>query len=235
MTIELFRQDSYLQTCEAKVTGHKDNAILLDQTVFYPTGGGQPCDFGNLILEDGHEIKIIGCEKDNETGDILHIVEEGTALSAIGTAVTCQIDWERRYTFMRMHSLLHLLCAKVDGEITGCSIGLEKSRVDFNLPEPPDKEALSKAVNDEIINAPIIEIGQISDEDLDANPDLIRTMSVKPPRGQGSVRTIRIGDIDYQPCGGTHVKSLDEIGPVRIGKVEKKGKLNRRINVHFAD
>ncbi len=234
MTKELFRADSYLKTCDATISAHQDNALLLDQTIFYPTGGGQPGDSGTLTLEDGSQITIANTVKDRDTGAHLHLVEEGTPLPAVGTKVTCAIHWERRYQLMRMHTALHILCSKVDAAVSGGSIGLEKSRLDFDLPESPDKEALAAAINAEIEANLSVDIGSITDEELESNPDLIRTMSVKPPMGQGSVRTIRVGDVDYQPCGGTHVKSTGEIGLIRIGKIEKKGKQNRRINIHFA-
>lgn len=234
MTKELFRTDSYLKECDATVTATQDNAIILDQTVFYPTGGGQPGDSGTFELSDGHTITIANTVKDRETGALLHLVEEGTPLPDIGDKVKCIINWDRRYQLMRMHTALHIMCSKVDAAVSGGSIGLEKSRLDFDLPESPDKEALAAAINAEIDADKAVEIGAITDEELESNPDLVRTMSVKPPMGQGSVRTIRVADVDYQPCGGTHVKSTGEIGPIRIGKIEKKGKLNRRINIHFA-
>lgn len=234
MTQELFRDDSYLKTCPAKVIGHQDHAVILDQTVFYPTGGGQPGDKGILELRDGTNLSVLTTVKDRDTGAHLHILEEGTPLPEIGSSLTCQIDWDHRYRLMRMHSALHVLCALVDGAVTGGSIGVEKSRLDFNLPEAPDKEALNAAFNALIAEDHTIDISAIDDETLKENPDLVRTMSVAPPTGQGSVRTIRVGSVDYQPCGGTHVKSTAEIGPMRIGKIEKKGKLNRRINIHFA-
>lgn len=235
MTIELFREDSYLQECQAKVISHQDGAVVLDQTVFYPTGGGQPGDSGLLILADGSKLTVANTIKDNETGALLHLLEEGTPLPAIGENVTCKIDWERRYKLMRMHTALHILCSKIDAPVSGGSIGLDKSRLDFDLPESPDKDALSVELNKEIEANLSIEVSSISDEELSANPELIRTMSVKPPMGQGSVRTIKVGNVDYQPCGGTHVRSTGEIGAIRIGKIEKKGKQNRRINIHFAD
>lgn len=235
MTQELFRNDSYLKECAATVVDVKDNAIILDQTVFYPTGGGQPGDSGTLTLDDGRTITIANTVKDRETGALLHLVEEGTPLPEVGTSLKCEINWDRRYQLMRMHTALHLLCSKVDAAVSGGSIGLDKSRLDFDLPESPDKEALAAAINEEIAANKPVEVGSISDDELNENPDLIRTMSVKPPMGQGSVRTIRVADVDYQPCGGTHVKSTGEIGPIRIGKIEKKGKQNRRINIHFAE
>ncbi|WP_419797533.1 MAG: alanyl-tRNA editing protein [Terasakiella sp.] len=235
MTKELFRDDSYLKECTATVSAIQDNAIILDQTVFYPTGGGQPGDSGTFTLSDGRTITIANTVKDRDTGAHLHLVEEGTPLPNVGETVEAHIDWDRRYTLMRMHTALHIMCSKVDGAVTGGSIGLEKSRLDFDLPEVPDKEDLADAINTEITANKPVEISAISDKELEENPDLIRTMSVKPPMGQGQVRTIRIAEVDYQPCGGTHVKSTGEIGPIRIGKIEKKGKLNRRINIHFAE
>jgi misacylated tRNA(Ala) deacylase len=235
MTKELFREDSYLKECTATICAIQDNGIILDQTVFYPTGGGQPGDSGTLTLPDGRTLNVINTVKDRETGAHLHVLEDGCPLPQTGEQVNARIDWERRYKLMRMHTALHIMCSKVDGAVTGGSIGLEKSRLDFDLPDVPDKEELSALINAEINANIAVEVSAISDEELENNPDLIRTMSVKPPMGQGSVRTIRVGDVDYQPCGGTHVKSTGEIGPIRIGKIEKKGKLNRRINLHFAE
>lgn len=235
MTKELFREDSYLKECTATICAIQDNGIILDQTVFYPTGGGQPGDSGTLTLPDGRTLNVINTVKDRETGAHLHVLEDGCPLPQTGEQVNARIDWERRYKLMQMHTALHIMCSKVDGAVTGGSIGLEKSRLDFDLPDAPDKEELSALINAEINANIAVEVSAISDEELENNPDLIRTMSVKPPMGQGSVRTIRVGDVDYQPCGGTHVKSTGEIGPIRIGKIEKKGKLNRRINLHFAE
>lgn len=234
MTKELFRDNSYLQECDAIVTATKDNGIILDQTIFYPTGGGQPGDSGTFEFSDGSSLTIANTVKDRESGVHLHLVEEGSPLPNIGDKVKCTLNWERRYQLMRMHTALHVLCSKVDAPVSGGSIGIEKSRLDFDLPESPDKEALAAAINAEIEANISIEISAITDEELENNPNLVRTMSVKPPMGQGSVRTIRVGDVDYQPCGGTHVKSTGEIGLIRIGKIEKKGKVNRRINIHFA-
>jgi len=143
------------------------------------------------------------------------------------------LDWDRRYKLMRMHSALHLLCGSVDGAVTGGSVGAEKSRLDFDLDEAPDKEALTAKLNAAVDADADVAISWISDEELDANPDLVRTMSVKPPRGSGRVRVIDVQGIDLQPCGGTHVKKTGEIGRLRVGKIEKKGRQNRRINIHF--
>lgn len=233
MTTELFRSDSYLQHCTAQITDHFDHGVVLDQTVFYPVGGGQPGDQGRLVDENGTVYSVIDTHKDRDSGLHVHVLDPDSPLPAVGSVVTAEIDWERRYKLMRMHSALHILCAKVDGAVTGGSIGTEKGRLDFDIAESPDKDALAAAINSEITANHPLEIGAISDEELTAKPELIKTMSVKPPMGQGSVRTIRVGSVDYQPCGGTHVKNTQEIGPIRIGKIEKKGKLNRRINIHF--
>lgn len=235
MTQELFRDDSYLKATKAIVADVTENAVILDQTVFYPTGGGQPGDSGLLTCETGESFTVITTQKNREDGKLHHILADGETPPAIGTELTATIDWDRRYRLMRMHSALHILCSKVDGAVTGGSIGEEKGRLDFDLTEAPDKEALEQLINS-VVDADIpLQIGAISDEELIANPDLIRTMSVKPPMGQGSVRTIRIEGVDYQPCGGTHIKSTGEIGRLKVGKVEKKGKQNRRINIHFAE
>ena len=233
MTKVLFRTDSYLQTSPARIIETRGHAVFLVQTVFYPTGGGQPGDQGTLHLEDGTSLTITTTCYDPEDKAILHILSEGSQIPGAGIQVTCQIDWDNRYKLMRMHSALHILCSKVDGPVTGGSIGTDKGRLDFDIEIAPDKDALAAAINQEIAADHPLSIGEISDEELNQNPDLIRTMSVSPPRGQGSVRTITIANVDYQPCGGTHVRSTREIGNIRIGKIEKKGKMNRRINIHF--
>lgn len=235
MTEELFKTDSYLANCKAEVMTVDENGIQLDRTVFYATGGGQPGDSGKLIRADGSEIEIIDTRRDRASGDYLHIPAEDSVLPAVGEKVVAQIDWERRYRLMRMHSAMHVLCSLVDGGVTGGSVGTERSRLDFDLPDAPDKAALEAEVNRVIAEDHPVSIGAISDEELAANPDIVRTMSVKPPTGSGQVRTIRIDEVDYQPCGGTHVKATGEIGAIRIGKVEKKGRANRRINIHLVD
>ncbi len=238
-TEELFRDDSYLKTCTAKVVGVGRGAsgrgVELDRTVFYPTGGGQPGDGGVLALEDGREIIITEAVKDKLTGAIFHIAEEGAVMPGVGEAVSATIDWEQRHKLMRMHTFMHILSALVDGGITGCQAGVAKSRVDFNLPESPDKEKLNAEINRIISENHSVGNSWISDDELDSNPELVRSLSVAPPRGGGRIRVINIDGVDLQPCGGTHVKSTAEIGPVRIGKIENKGKQNRRINIHFAD
>ena len=234
MTEELFRDDSYLKSCTAKVLASGPDGVVLDRTVFYPTGGGQPGDSGTLSGPDG-TVAITEAVK-GEDG-ILHKLEEGAAAPAVGDDVEVTLDWDRRYKHMRIHTALHLLCSVVDGGVTGGQIGAGKGRLDFDIPgERPEKEALTEQLNQVIAGDHGISISWITDDELAANPDLVRTMSVKPPMGSGKVRMIRIGDdVDFQPCGGTHVRSTAEIGSIQIGKIENKGKQNRRINLTLVE
>ncbi len=232
-TTELFRDDAYLQDCEATVISvNERGGILLDQTVFYYTGGGQPGDTGTL--EGAHGTTRIGTTIKAD-GDILHVAEEGQPLPAPGDKVQGVIDWERRHRLMRMHTSMHLLCAIVPCGVTGGQVGPEKSRLDFDIGEHSlDKEELTAALNKLVDENHPLEAIWITDDELDAKPDLVRTMSVQPPRGVGKIRLVKIGDaVDLQPCGGTHVASTGEIGPLRIGKIENKGAKNRRVNIHL--
>ncbi len=235
MTDELFREDAYLKICEATVTAVDPRGVLLDQTIFYATGGGQPGDTGVLRAADGREFMVVDTIKDRDSGDHLHVLAEDAPALDVGTTVTCEIDWERRYRLMRMHSALHLLCASIDGGVTGGQIGEEKSRLDFDLPDTNlDKEAITTRLNELVQGAHPMSHRWITDEEMTANEDLVRTMSVKPPMGAGRVRLIEIaGGVDLQPCGGTHVANTSEIGELRVGKIENKGKHNRRVNVHL--
>jgi len=230
MTEELFREDSYLKHCTATVINVTDQGIILDKSVFYPTGGGQPGDQG-IMTFSGNALAITDTQK-NDNG-IVHVCGEDTPRPNIGDQVRVDLDWDRRHKHMRMHTALHLLCALVKGDVNGGQIGESKSRLDFNIPENPDKADLAEALNRLITENHPINQSWISDEELDAKPDLVRTMSVKPPRGSGRIRIIDVENVDLQPCGGTHVKSTGEIGAVRIGKIENKGKQNRRINILF--
>ena len=232
MTEELFRNDSYLTSCEATVTGVSGQGVVLDRTVFYPVGGGQPGDRGTLTLADGSALEVVDTYKDRETGDHVHVLAEGVSAPKVGDAVTAEIDWERRYRLMRMHTTLHLLCAVVDGG----QVGGEKSRLDFDLPDTSlDKEHIEAELNRLIGENHPVGFSSITEDELDAQPELVRTMSVKPPSGRGSVRVIDVDGVDLQPCGGTHVRETGEIGRVRVGKIENKGRHNRRINVHLDD
>ena len=233
MTKDIFRENSFLKTCKAKVTKVTDDGFVTDQSIFYPAGGGQLGDTGTV---DG--VAISNTVK-GEGSEIVHVVEAGSFLAAVGDEVELTLNWERRYKHMQMHTALHLLCSLIDAPVTGGSIGAEKSRLDFDLEAAPDKELVSTQLQELIDGDYAVLASSISDAELDANPDLVRTMSVKPPRGSGHIRMVRIGNderqVDYQPCGGTHVKTTAEIGKVRVSKIEKKGKQNRRISIVFAD
>lgn len=232
----LFREDAYLQDCAATVTSADETGIRLDRTVFYPMGGGQPGDTGQLILADGSIIEITDTLKGSGPDDIRHMPPAGTALPPVGTKVTARIDWARRHRLMRMHTCLHLLCSLIKGDVTGGQVSDGKGRLDFNLPDNPlDKEQLTADLNKLIAEDHAVQSIWISDDELAAKPDLVRTMSVKPPSGHGKVRLLDIVGVDLQPCGGTHVARTSEIGRVEIAKIENKGKMNRRVNIALLD
>lgn len=231
--VEIFREDAYTPTCEATVTDADASGITLDRTVFYPMGGGQPGDTGRLVW-DGGCTPIADTRKGEAPGSVLHIPAEDAELPPAGARVTAEIDWERRYRLMRMHTALHLLCSLVPGAVTGGQVGETKSRLDFNIDgDQVDKEALDRALNDLVAGDHPVRARWIADSELESQPDLVRTMSVQPPRDGATVRLIEIAGIDLQPCGGTHVARTGEIGRLRVGKVESKGKQNRRINLHL--
>jgi misacylated tRNA(Ala) deacylase len=232
---ELFRQDSYLRECRAHVTGADAVGISLDRTVFYPTGGGQPGDTGHLRLADGSEVEIVDTRKGAAPGEILHVPAPGSMLPPVGAEVIATIDWERRHRLMRMHTCLHLLCSLVSGDVTGGQISNGRGRLDFNLPPEAnlDKTMLTEQLNRLVAEDRTVEPRWISDAELAAKPKLVRTMSVKPPSGQGQVRLLEIAGIDLQPCGGTHVRRTGEIGPVEVTKIESKGRMNKRVNIAF--
>ncbi|MDG1995456.1 MAG: alanyl-tRNA editing protein [Emcibacteraceae bacterium] len=233
MTEELFREDAYLKSCDATVVKINDlGGIILDKTVFYPTGGGQPGDSGAI-----NDIEIATTVYDRETGEIVHVPSEGQTLPEVGAVVTASLDWDKRYLHMRMHSGLHLLCASVPCGVTGGQIGAVKSRLDFDIGDLTlDKQEISEKLNSYMEGNHELTSSWITDAEMDANPDLIRTMSVKPPRKGGRVRLMKVGDaVDLQPCGGTHVKNTSEIGRLRVSKIENKGKRNRRVNIVFEE
>jgi misacylated tRNA(Ala) deacylase len=232
VTRELFRDDSYLRTCDAVVTDVNGNVVRTDQTVFYPLGGGQPGDTGTLRW-DGGSLRIVDTRYAD--GGIGHVLEDGTQPPAPGTTVRLEIDWERRYRHMRMHTAMHLLGSVLRYGVTGGNISESKSRLDFDMEDSVDKEAVGAALARLVAEDHAVSCRWITEEELDANPELVRTMSVQPPRGKGSIRLLEIAGVDLQPCGGTHVKSTAEVGAVRIGKVEKKGRQNRRVNIHLDD
>ncbi len=237
MTEELFREDAYLKECQATITGVSGNSLSLDRTVFYPRGGGQLGDSGVLILTDGRELRISDTRKGEQPGEILHITEEELPATLCGAEVQARIDWSRRHRMMRVHTLLHLLGSIVPAGVTGGSIRDDGSgRLDFDIPESTlDKQDLTARLNELIEGNHPVRHRWVSEAQLDDNPELVRTMSVQPPRGQGQVRLLEIDGVDLQACGGTHVAFTGEIGPVEVRKIEKKGRHNRRVNVRLTD
>ena len=234
----LFRDDSYLTETEATVVGITDKGgIVLDRTVFYATSGGQPGDRGGIVLADGTEIPIAtAVYTDAAKTEIAHVPADGAeARPLIGSTVTARIDWAPRYARMRMHTAMHLLSAALPYPVTGGSVGERESRLDFDIPDAGvDKDAVTAKLNDMIATGAGVTARWISDDELAANPGLVKTMSVAPPAGTGRVRLIEIAGLDLQPCGGTHVRNTAEIGRVAITQIEKKGKLNRRVRLALA-
>jgi len=235
VTEEIFRGDHYARRCEAVVTAVDGRGIQLDRTVFYPMGGGQPGDMGTLALSDGRVLHIADTRKGEAPGEILHLPEPGQVLPRMGDRVVAEIDWARRYRLMRMHTCLHLLCAVVPAGVTGGQVGDGKGRLDFDTQDALDKERIAEGLNALIRGDHPVGVRWITDEELAAQPELVRTMSVKPPLGQGRVRLLEIAGVDLQPCGGTHVARTGEIGAVLVTKIESKGRRNRRVNLAFAE
>lgn len=246
MTEEIFRADAYLKECIATVIAVEGQGVVLDRTVFYPQGGGQAGDSGVLVLADGGELAIADTRKTKDaegrpTHQIGHVAAPGQEETLMrikpGDAVTARVDWERRHRLMRFHTTTHLLCHLVPQLVNGCSITPDYARLDFNMTDPLDKEALTQGIAALVAAAHPVVVSSISEEELDANPTLVKSMSVQPPRGTGRIRTIRIGGeqmIDFQPCGGTHVANTAEIGKVVVTKLEKKSATTRRIVLGFA-
>jgi len=232
MTEALFRDDAYLKSCDATVAAADDDGIVLDRTVFYPEGGGQPGDRGVLLGKDGARFNVTGARK-REDGAIVHVLEGGSPRPATGTSLEAAIAWDYRYRHMRTHTCLHLLCALIPFPVTGGSISQDKGRLDFDMTEGVDKAQVQADLRRLVEEDHAVGFRWITDEEMRENMDLVRTMSVAPPLGLGRVRLVDVEGTDLQPCGGTHVARTGEIGEVRIGKVEKKGKHNRRVNLHL--
>jgi misacylated tRNA(Ala) deacylase len=231
----LFRDDAYLRDTAASVIAVTAGQVQLDRTVFYPLGGGQAGDRGTLRSTDGRIFRVTDTRKGEEPNSIIHLVDEDMAALAVGSAVTAAIDWPYRYRLMRMHTCMHLLCAVVPGAVTGGQISDGKGRLDFDVPgNSLDKDEITAKLNALVQGGHPVEARWISDDELAAKPELVRTMSVKPPTGAGRVRLLEIVGVDLQPCGGTHVRNTSEIGPVVVTKIENKGRQNRRINIAFA-
>jgi misacylated tRNA(Ala) deacylase len=227
MVEELFRQDAYLKEAEATVTALDERGVRLDRSIFYPTGGGQPGDTGSLRW-DGGEARIVDAVK-ADGADVLHILAPDAPRPAVGTKLHSALDWDRRLLHMRMHTALHVMSAVIKGNVTGGQVGADRSRLDFNLEgEVPAKEWITEEINKLIALDRPVTPQWITDEELTARPELVKTMSVRPPMGAGRVRLLAIEGIDLQACGGTHVARTGEIGRVECIKIENKGKMNRR-------
>ena len=238
MTDELFREDAALLSCEATVVAVDEAGIVLDRTVFYPLGGGQAGDAGTLTAASGAVLPIVDTRKHKERpGDIAHVPAAGADLSAFtpGTRVTLQLDAARRRAHMRFHTATHLLCALVPHPVDGCSITAGYARLDFHMSEPLDKDALTAGIARLVAEAHPVGHRWISEEELDANPGLVRSMSVQPPRGLGRIRVLAIEGVDLQPCGGTHVSNTADVGDVVVTKIEKKSAMTRRVVLGFAE
>lgn len=232
MTEAVFRTDAYQRQVEGRVIAVEGPEIELDRTVFYPTGGGQPGDTGALVL-DGRHLAVVDTRRGEAPEGIRHVLAAPGGLQP-GQSVKAVLNWERRHRLMRMHTCLHLLCRAVGGVVTGGQIGDGKGRLDFDLPESTlEKAALTEVLNRWIEEDHAVFERWIEADELDARPDLVRTMSVQPPRTGGRIRLVEIEGLDLQACGGTHVRSTGEIGAVRIAKIEKKGRQNRRVQVVF--
>ncbi len=236
MTELLFRDDGYLRSCAARVIAADERGIRLDRTVFYPMGGGQPGDTGVLRLSSGQKIAIADTVKGGSPDEVIHVPAAGSKLPDLDTELVAEIDWERRYRLMRMHTCLHLLCSIVPGAVTGGQVSDGRGRLDFDVPGSSlDKEMLAGRLNALIAEAHPVGPRWITDAELAEQPELVRTMSVKPPSGMGQVRLIEISGIDLQPCGGTHIRNTSEIGPVAVTRIENKGKQNRRVMLALAE
>ena len=235
MTALLHREDAYARECSARVLAAGPEGVLLDRTVFYAQAGGQPGDIGTLEWDGGAAMAVANAVKGNED-TVLHLPAEGATPPPVGAEVVARLDWARRHRHMRMHTSLHLLCSLIPGAgVTGGQIGAERSRLDFDLAGPPAKEWLTERLNALVAADHPVGERWITEAELDAEPGLVRTLSVQPPRGAGRIRLVRVGledaPVDLQPCGGTHVRSTGEIGRVEVSKLENKGKQNRRVYV----
>lgn len=237
MTTELlFRDDAYLKTAQASVVSVTERGIELDRTLFYPLGGGQPGDMGTLIRGNGERIAMVDTRKGEAFGSVVHILAPEAPRLEAGEPLTLELDWQRRYSLMRLHTALHVMSCVVVAPVSGGNIAPEKARLDFDIDMSLlNAEVIERQTNELIARGVDTHSEWITDEELDARPELVKTMSVQPPRGAGRVRLLRIPGIDLQPCGGTHVKNIAEIGAIRILKIRSEGKRNRRVEIALAD
>ncbi len=236
MTELLFREEAYLKTATARVVGVQNGQVELDRTIFYPQGGGQPGDTGQLIRANGEQIAIADTRKGATPGSVAHILAADGAPLEIGETVSLEIDWPRRYALMRLHTALHVMSAIVTAPVTGGNIAPDKARLDFDIDLALlDAGRIAERTNALIAHGVATESAWITDEELDARPELVKTMSVQPPRGAGRIRLLRIPGIDLQPCGGTHVANIAEIGGIRVTRIRNEGKHNRRVEITLAD
>ncbi|MDE2457025.1 MAG: alanyl-tRNA editing protein [Burkholderiales bacterium] len=238
MTEELFRDDADLLECRATLLAAGPEGLVLDRTVFYPQGGGQAGDSGHLRLDDGSTIAIADTRKSKERpGEILHLPAEGSDLPRWqpGTVLTARIDAAKRFAHRRLHSTTHLLCALIPHPVDGCSITQTYARLDFHMTDPLDKELLTAGIARFVAEAHPVHQRWIDEAELDANPQMVRSMSVQPPRGLGRIRVIEIEGVDLQPCGGTHVANTADIGRIIVTKIEKKSAQTRRVVLGFAE
>ena len=235
MTEELFRHDATLNECDAVVTQVDERGVQLDRTVFYPHGGGQAGDHGELVLADGRVVAIADTRKGEQPGDVVHVLAnaDDRAAFVVGAAVRARVDVARRRAHMRFHTATHLLCALIPHPVDGCSITADYARLDFHMTDPLDKDAIEAGLARLVAEAHPVSMRWITDAELDANPGLVRSMSVQPPRGTGRVRLLEIEGVDLQPCGGTHVSNTSEIGALVVKKIEKKSASTRRVVLAF--
>jgi misacylated tRNA(Ala) deacylase len=228
----LFRDDAYLKTATANVVAASERGIELDRTIFYPLGGGQPGDNGVLIRPNGERISIVDTRKGDTLDSVLHVAAAGSVLPEAGEPLTLEIDWQRRYALMRLHTALHVMSCVVVAPVSGGNIAPDKARLDFDIDmNLLNAERIEAGTNELLARATATETVWITDEELDARPELVKTMSVQPPRGAGRVRLLRIPGIDLQPCGGTHVANIGEIGAIRVVRIRNEGKRNKRVEI----
>jgi misacylated tRNA(Ala) deacylase len=228
----LFREDAYLKTATARVVSTADGAVILDRTIFYPLGGGQPGDIGWLTRENGERLTVTDTRKGDTPDSVRHIIAAGAGLPEAGEELSLELDWPRRYALMRLHTALHVMSCVIVAPVTGGNIAPDKARLDFDIDMSLlDATHIERETNALIARGVATETVWITDQELDARPDLVKTMSVQPPRGAGRVRLLKIPGIDLQPCGGTHVANIAEIGGIRVLKIKNEGRRNRRVEI----